>query len=614
MKTLTTRKLAVCAMLIALQVVLSKFLMVQLTPSLRLSIDAVPILLAGLWFGVLPGALVGTLSDLVGTVLFPTAGAYFPPLTAAFLLLGVCAGLWRRYVLAQPTLPRFALMVATTELVASLFYKSLALSWLVGAPFSVLLASRALPVCGVAVIDTLLTCSIHRLVSRRLLFEREAQAPEYADQPRAPMTYDEALTYIHHVTWRTSRLGLERTRELLDRVGSPDKQLEFIHIAGTNGKGSTAAMLASILQSAGYRTGLYTSPFITRFNERMRVNGADIPDDTLARITEAVKPVADAMADHPTEFELITVIALLYFAESKCDVVVLEVGMGGEFDSTNVISVPELAVITNIGLDHTRELGPTMADIARAKAGIIKEGGDVVCYGGNDEADRVLRETCAARHASLTFADHGKVTLVSSDLTGLRFDYGTLTNLVCPLVGSYQLHNAALALTAIDALRQKGWRISDESIRNGLAAVRWPARFEVLMRSPLFVADGGHNPQGVQAALQSLSLHLPGRKPVFLCGVMADKDVAHMIDQIAPVAAEVLTVAPHNPRAMDADELAARFAALGVSAAPCSSVEAGVRTAVAHAGKDGVVCALGSLYMLGDVREAVRKIAEAAQA
>lgn len=596
-------------MLIALQVVLSKFLMVQLTPSIRLSIDAVPILLAGLWFGALPGALVGLLSDLVGTVLFPTAGAYYPPLSAAFVLLGACAGLWRGYVAAKPTLSRFALMTVSTELAASLFYKSLALSWLVGAPFGVMLASRALPVCGVAVLDTVLCCSLHRLISRRLL-AAEAPAAEKSGEPQGPMTYDEALTYIHHVTWRTSRLGLERTSELLRRVGRPDRQLKFIHIAGTNGKGSTAAMLASILQSAGYRTGLYTSPFITRFNERMRVDGSDIPDETLARITEAVKPEADAMADHPTEFELITVIAMLYFAEMHCDVVVLEVGMGGEFDSTNVIDTPELAVITNIGLDHTRELGPTVVDIARAKAGIIKEGGDVVCYGLNEEADRVFTETCAARHAKLTFADHDGVRLIASDLSGLRFDCGALTGLVCPLVGSYQLHNAAVALTAVGVLRQKGWDISDESIRNGLAGVRWPARFEVLMRSPLFIADGGHNPQGVEAALASLQLHLPGQRPIFLIGVMADKDVARMLNQIVPFAREVFTVTPNNPRAMPAAELAIRIAALGVPAEACSSVEAGVRAAVERAGRDGVVCALGSLYMLGDVRQAVARLTD----
>ena len=202
------------------------------------------------------------------------------------------------------------------------------------------------------------------------------------------MTYEEALSYIHSVNWQGSKLGLERTQELLERLGNPEKKLKFIHIAGTNGKGSTAAMLASIMEKAGYRVGLYTSPFIDRFNERMQVNHQQIPDQTLANLTEYIRPFADAMDDSPTEFELITALAMEYFLREKCEIVVLEVGMGGALDSTNVIESPEAAVIAAMGLDHVRELGPTMADIARAKAGIIKPGCGVVSYGGNSEADQ----------------------------------------------------------------------------------------------------------------------------------------------------------------------------------------------------------------------------------
>ena len=215
------------------------------------------------------------------------------------------------------------------------------------------------------------------------------------------MTYDEALTYIHSICWKGSVLGLGRTQELLKKTGNPEKRLRFVHIAGTNGKGSTAAMLASIFEAAGYRTGLYTSPFINRFNERMQIDGSCISDEELAEITAEVKPLAEAMEDHPTEFELITVIAMLYFARHACEIVILEVGMGGELDSTNVIEKPEAVIITAMGMDHVRELGPTMADIARAKAGIIKEGCDVVSYGGNPDADAVFRSVAEARHATL---------------------------------------------------------------------------------------------------------------------------------------------------------------------------------------------------------------------
>lgn len=416
------------------------------------------------------------------------------------------------------------------------------------------------------------------------------------------MTYNEALQYIHSVDWRGSRLGLSRISELLRRMGNPERHMRFIHIAGTNGKGSTAAMLASILQSAGYCTGLYTSPFINRFNERMAVNGEPISDGALVEITEEIRPLADAMDDHPTEFELVTAIGFAYFARHGCEVVVLEVGMGGEFDATNVIETPELAVIANIGLDHMRELGPTMRDIAHAKAGIIKPGGTVVIYGENAEADKVFADTCAERGATLLVTDHTRLSNVQAGLDWLTFDFGERKGLRLGLVGGYQTHNAAVALTAVDALKARGWRIPDAAVARGLAGVQWPARFEVLCKSPLLIADGAHNPQGAAAAAESIRMHFPGRKITFLLGVMADKDVPHMLALLTPLAETFVTVAPSNPRAMRARELQERLVALGVSATACDSVEAGLRHALALAGKDGIVCALGSLYMLGDVR------------
>ena len=259
------------------------------------------------------------------------------------------------------------------------------------------------------------------------------------------MTVSEALSYIHSVSWKGSVPGLSRTRELLRRLGNPQNQLKFIHIAGTNGKGSTAAMLASVLRAAGYRTGLYTSPYISCFNERMQVNGAMIPDEELAEITEAVRPHADAMADAPTEFELLTAVAMVFFARHSCDLVVLEVGLGGELDSTNVISTPEAAVICNIGLDHTQVLGDTLEEIATAKAGIIK-GGDVVIYRGEECVEHVFEEKCAAVGAVLHRADFERLRLHSHSLYGQVFDCGDRKKLELPLLGGHQLKNAAVAI------------------------------------------------------------------------------------------------------------------------------------------------------------------------
>ena len=420
------------------------------------------------------------------------------------------------------------------------------------------------------------------------------------------MTYEEALKYIHSVNWVGSKLGLERTRELLGKLGDPHKKLKFVHIAGTNGKGSTAAMLAAILEKAGYRTGLYTSPFINRFNERMQVNGEQIPDDTLAELTLRIQPYADAMEDAPTEFELITALAMEYFLREKCDIVVLEVGMGGELDSTNVIGVPEAAVIAAMGLDHVKELGPTMADIARAKAGIIKAGGAVVSYGGNPEADEVFAQTCRERGASLRRPDFSRIAPGAFDLDGQSFSYGDWADLRIPLAGRYQLNNAAVVLETVEALRERGWQISGEAVRQGMASARWPARFEVLRRDPVFIVDGGHNPHGIQATAESLQRLFPGRKITFVTGVMADKDVESILGLIVPLAEQFFTVRPENPRAMKAEELARRIRALGAKATPCESVADGVARAVEAEGQDGVACALGSLYMSGEVRDCFR--------
>ena len=421
------------------------------------------------------------------------------------------------------------------------------------------------------------------------------------------MTYEEALSYIHSICWKGSKLGLDRTRELLGKLNDPQKELKFIHIAGTNGKGSTAAMLSSILEEAGYRVGLYTSPFINRFNERMQVNHQPIPDEELAALTEYVRPHADAMADSPTEFELITALAMVWFARQKCDIVVLEVGMGGELDSTNIIDVPEAAVIAAMGLDHVKELGPTMADIARAKAGIIKEGGRVVSYGGNLEADEVIAAVCRARNASLCQPDFSAIVPGDFSLEGQTFSYKGWRGLRIPLVGAYQMNNAAVVLETVEVLRQRGWSVSDEAVRQGLADTRWPARFEVLRRDPVFIVDGGHNPHGIRATAESLRRLFPGRKITFVTGVMADKDVEHILGLIVPLADQFFTVRPDNPRAMDAGELAARIEAMGAKATACASVQDGVDRAIQAEGPHGVACALGSLYMSGEVRSCFGK-------
>ena len=418
------------------------------------------------------------------------------------------------------------------------------------------------------------------------------------------MTYEEALNAIHAVHWQGHKPGLGRTRALLAALGDPHKALRFVHVAGTNGKGSTAAMLDSCLRAAGYKTGLFTSPYINRFNERVQVDGVPIPDGDLVRLVERVQPAAAAMADTPTEFEFITALGMLWFAEQRCDIVVLEVGLGGALDSTNVIDPPECAVITALGLDHVKELGPTLADIAAAKAGIIKPGSPAVSYGGAPEADRVIAAAARACGAPLTVVDFTRLRLRGAGLDGQTFDFDGLDGLTLPLLAGYQPRNAAVAVTALRALRARGWDIPDEAIRRGLASVRWPGRFELLRRSPPFLLDGSHNAHGMRATADSLRSLFPGQKFVFLVSIMADKDADEMLRLLLPLAKAFVTVTAPSPRAIPAADLAARIEALGGSAEPAASIPAAVERAAALAA-GGPAAALGTLYFSGEVRQAV---------
>lgn len=419
------------------------------------------------------------------------------------------------------------------------------------------------------------------------------------------MNYEEALSYIHSVCWKGSIPGLGRTQELLARMGNPEKKLKFVHIAGTNGKGSTASMTASILRKSGYRTGLYTSPFIIRFNERMGVDGEDISDELLAEITEFVRPHAEAMTDKPTEFELVTAIAMEYFCRAKCDVVCLEVGLGGELDSTNVIEAPEVAVLCNLGLEHTDVLGHTIEEIAAAKAGIIKPGCHVAVYRNSPKVEAVYEAKAAREGATLHYADFDSIRLYSHDFRGQCFDCAGYQGLRLPLLGEHQLKNAAVVLTVVQCLRDRGWSIPEEAVRAGMAEVRWPGRFEVLRESPDFIVDGGHNPQCLEALAQNVRDYLQGREITALVGVMADKDYAAMFSVMAPYIARYVTVRPENPRAMSAEGLKEALSIYGKPITACDSVRNGVNAAMEQAGKDGLVLAFGSLYMVGDIRAAV---------
>lgn len=418
------------------------------------------------------------------------------------------------------------------------------------------------------------------------------------------MTINEALDFIHSVSWLGSKPGLSRTFELLELLGNPQNRLRFVHIAGTNGKGSTAAMLSSILTAAGYKTGLYSSPYISCFNERMQVNGVNISDDALCEITEKIAPLAVSMQDSPTEFELVTALAFEFFAQSSCDIVVLETGMGGRLDSTNVIGTPDCAVITNIGLDHTRELGNKLHEIAAEKCGIIKHGGEIVLYSQTADVEAVVSASCAEQNATLHITNPAEIISLSDNLEGQKFSYRGAEYRI-PLLGSHQLSNAACALEAVEVLRTKGWEIPQNAVELGLQNTFWVARFELVSREPYFIVDGGHNPQGAGTVAGSKNKYFPNLYTVVLVGVLADKNYAELCDILAPCADAFVAVAPDHPRALPAQKLAQELNRFGKPVTVASGIPVGVKAARALAGKDGLVIAVGSLYLAGDVRSTI---------
>lgn len=416
------------------------------------------------------------------------------------------------------------------------------------------------------------------------------------------MTYTEALEYIHSVTWRGSIPGLSRIEELSRRMGNPEKGMKCIHIGGTNGKGSTSAYLTSVLRAARYRVGTFTSPYVRTFNERIAIDGKPVSNYMLASAVETAKPHADAMADRPTEFELITAVGFEIFRRKKVDVVVLEVGLGGRFDSTNIIEAPLASLVTGIAFDHMQLLGNSLSEIAWEKAGIIKEGCPTVTARLADEAAEVIAKEAREKNSAVTVVDLDKIVVHSDTLDGIVMDYGEFKNIRTSLIGGYQPRNIALVCEAVRALEKRGMKIGKEALYSGIANAKWPARFELLSREPVVVFDGGHNEEGVRAAINTAEQVFGGKKAVLLTGVMADKAYDGMVDIIAPHIEEVFTLKPDNPRSLDAASLAAVYEAHGVKATANDNIATSLKAARKRAKELGLpLLILGSLYLYKDI-------------
>lgn len=409
--------------------------------------------------------------------------------------------------------------------------------------------------------------------------------------------------YIKIAAERGSKLGLERITELCDRLGNPQNKTHIIHIAGTNGKGSFGAMLSAVLVESGYKVGGFSSPALTDLTDSFCINGKSISAGDFNEVMADIIPLCEDMADKPTEFEVLTAAAYELFCRENCDIALIECGMGGDTDSTNVVEYPVLSVITNIALDHTAFLGGTISEIARCKAGIIKPSRPVLYSGNDDEALEIIHSISQKNGSQLIITDKDRVTVVESDINGIIYEDKAFGRLKSALIGSYQKYNLANVLTAVEILRSMEMNIPDNAVKSGIEKAVWQGRFEVISRNPLIIYDGAHNPDGIIQAAESIGTYISG-KIALLIGVMADKEYGLYPEILGKFIDKAFAVIPDNPRSLDSDILAAAFEENGINAVSCGSVENGFTQALEYAKSRNIpLIALGSLYMYGEFRK-----------
>ncbi len=439
------------------------------------------------------------------------------------------------------------------------------------------------------------------------------------------MNYEETLNYIHSVRKFGKKLGLTNITKLLSYIGDPQDKLKFVHVAGTNGKGSTCTMLSYVLKNSGYKTGLFTSPFLEEFTERMQINNEQIPREELCEITEEVKAGIDKMMsegmDCPSEFEIVTAIGLKYFEREKADIVVFEVGMGGALDATNVIPHAEAAVICSISFDHQQYLGNTLREIAHTKAGIIKNDYDVSVYGKNtpDAVDEILN--CGkAVNARVNVCDPNDIEFLSSDIDTQRVLYKKkdsvlgVSELTLALKGEHQVYNTLNVLNTLEILKNKGWNITPEAIRSGLMGTKFTGRFEVMHKDPVIVIDGGHNIEGITSFVNNIKSYFKGEKVILFYGMLNDKQVDESIELLVTIAKKIYTLTPDDYRAVDADTMAETIHKLSPETEVIAVENLEDLIGYVDMGKkDEIYAFTGSLYMIGEARTLLNKLIENAK-
>jgi dihydrofolate synthase/folylpolyglutamate synthase len=428
------------------------------------------------------------------------------------------------------------------------------------------------------------------------------------------MDYYEAMKYINRTGKFGSKLGLDRINRLLYYMGNPHHKLRVIHVAGTNGKGSVVSIISSILIEAGYKVGIYTSPYLQRFTERIKINNEEISKDDIARLINYIGPIVDKVIsegyDNPTEFEIITAIMFKYFSDKQVDFVALEVGLGGRLDSTNVIN-PLVSVITSISYDHLGILGNTLSQIAYEKAGIIKQNGIVVSYPQEEEALKVIEDVCKERNAKLILVSQYNTYISKYSHKGQTFNLSindkSYVDLKTSLLGEYQILNIKTSIQAIEALKYRGIDIKDEYIYKGIENAKWPGRIEVMGENPKIVLDGAHNVQGMAELKKAILKYFKYDKIILVIGVLRDKEYEKMCSIIMPIADTVITTKPDSERALSSEELGGVANKYNDSVIISSSILDAYNTSIESAKEDDLIVFCGSLYMIGRVRDIIQK-------
>jgi dihydrofolate synthase/folylpolyglutamate synthase len=434
------------------------------------------------------------------------------------------------------------------------------------------------------------------------------------------MNYEEAMKYIDEAAKFSMKLGLSRTEKILEILENPHRKIKCIHIAGTNGKGSTTAMISSILKEAGYKVGIYTSPYIEEFEERIQINGINIPKDKLAevitKVSEAATRILDLGYDNPTQFEIITCAGFLYFYEQNVDYAVIEVGLGGRLDSTNVIK-PILSVITSISYDHMNVLGDTLGEIAYEKGGIIKDEVPTVLYPQEVEAYKAIEKICVEKNSHLINVQSDCVMLLGIEDIQENDSFRRVQNIKVKtkyneydiklaLLGKHQLLNCSTVLYAVEELKTLGLEISGDAILNGLNKVKWPGRFEILNMKPLVVIDGAHNIDGIRKLKESIDMYLQYKETILILGILADKQVEEMVKVIVPGMKKVICVTPHSERAELASELRNEVIKYNKNCIAVEDYEEAYNLALSYSDEENLILISGSLYMIGDMRKIIK--------